>query len=235
MAIFELSIPPHFFDSAKAENHFESVSERIAKAFLKVVFNINDIVRGNPDLKEPDYIYGDQGYEVTFAINKSLIPQLKGVRDLDKSSTNIEKALIVDITTAVNRKASKEYSCKPNLVILAISTLPTWYSPIYFQESDPICRLGWKVATARRNKLFNELYQNYISTGKFCNIFIIQPTFDGTFAFYSIKDFECNNKNFLTHVKSSNLKAFPFYRLIDAEKLTDVTSFKIKIINYVEK
>lgn len=31
MAILELSIPPHFFDSAKEENHFESISERIAK------------------------------------------------------------------------------------------------------------------------------------------------------------------------------------------------------------
>ena len=36
MAILELSIPPHFFDSADNENCFESVSERIAKTFLKI-------------------------------------------------------------------------------------------------------------------------------------------------------------------------------------------------------
>ncbi len=33
MATFELRIPPNFFDSAKADNNFESVSERIAKTF----------------------------------------------------------------------------------------------------------------------------------------------------------------------------------------------------------
>lgn len=232
MAVFELSIPPRFFDSAKAENHFESVSERIVKAFLKAIFNISDITRGNPDLKEPDYIYGDQGYEVTFAINQSLIPQLKGDRDLDKSPVNIETALIEDITAAVNRKASKKYLCIPNLVVIAIRTLPTWYSSIYFQENDPIDRMVWRVAAAKRDKLFHELYRNYISSEKFRDIFIIQPTFDGTFVFYSIKNFECDKENFLTHVQSSNPKAFPFYRLVDAERITDVSSLKINVINY---
>lgn len=42
MAVFELHVPPHFFDSAKAENHFESVSERIAKAFLSEIIGIGN-------------------------------------------------------------------------------------------------------------------------------------------------------------------------------------------------
>ena len=92
MAIFELRIPPHFFDSAKEENHFESVSERIAKSFLIDILNINDIKRGNPELQEPDYIFGEQGYEVTFAIKQSLIPQLKGVRELNGTPNNIEES-----------------------------------------------------------------------------------------------------------------------------------------------
>lgn len=233
MAILELSIPPHFFDSAKEENHFESVSERIAKSFLTDILNINDIKRGNPDLQEPDYIFGKHGYEVTFAIKQSLIPQLKGVRKLDDTPQNIEESLIADITEAVNRKASKDYSCIPSLVIIAISSLPTWYSPLFFKETDPICKMIWNVAAAKRDKLFHEIYQNYICTGKLENIYIIQPTFNGTFAFYDIAEFENNKENFLTHVQSNNPKAFPSYKVVDAEKLTDVTSFKIKILNYV--
>lgn len=45
----ELNIPPHFFDSAKAENHFESVSERIARAFLVDILKLWGIKRGDPE------------------------------------------------------------------------------------------------------------------------------------------------------------------------------------------
>ena len=70
----ELSIPPHFFDSAKASNAFESMSEVMAKQFLKLILNLEDIQKGNPDLGEPDYISGEDGFEVTLAIRASLIP-----------------------------------------------------------------------------------------------------------------------------------------------------------------
>lgn len=64
MAVFELHIPPHFFDSAKAENHFESVSERIAKVFLSNIMSIAPLARGDDKQGEPDYICGEDGYEV---------------------------------------------------------------------------------------------------------------------------------------------------------------------------
>ena len=89
MAVFELRIPPHFFDSANAENHFESVSERIAKAFLSGIMNIFPLIRGDDKQGEPDYICGKDGYEVTFAISSSLIPQIKGVKALDGKKNNI--------------------------------------------------------------------------------------------------------------------------------------------------
>lgn len=232
MATFELRIPPHFFDSAKAENHFESVSERIAKAFLSEIMNVSPLLRGDDKQGEPDYISGENGYEVTFAINSSLIPQLKGVKLLDGKKDNIEQSLICDITDAVERKAAKSYSCVPTLVIIAIRTLPTWYHSLYFHESDPFARMAWRVGAAKRDKLFHDLYEQYIRTNKLKNIYIIQPTFDGTFAFYNIDEFAQNNENFLTHVMASNPKAFPTYQLVDAGKLTDVSSFEIKIVNY---
>ena len=232
MAVFELHIPPHFFDSANAENHFESVSERIAKAFLSDIMSISPLVRGDDKQGEPDYICGENGYEVTFAISSSLIPQIKGVTGLDGKKNNIEKSLISAITDAVERKASKTYSCVPALVIIAIDTLPTWYHSLYFHESDLFAQMAWRVGAAKRDKLFHDLYEQYIRTNKLKNIYIIQPTFDGTFAFYNIDEFAQNNKNFLIHVKASNPKAFPTYQLVDAGKLGDISSFEIKIVNY---
>lgn len=232
MAIFELHIPPHFFDSAKAENHFESVSERIAKAFLSEIMNISPLLRGDDKKEEPDYVSDENGYEVTFAISSSLIPQLKGVKSLDGQKDNIEESLMRDITDAVTRKAAKTYSCVPALVIIAIRTLPTWYHSLYFHESDPFAQMAWRVKAAKRDKLFHDLYEQYISTNKLKNIYIIQPTFDGTFAFYDIDRFAKSKENFLTHVKVSNPKAFPTYQVVDAGKRTDVTSFEIKIVNY---
>ena len=76
----ELSIPPHFFDSAKEENDFESVSERIAKQFLKEICGVNNLRRGDDKVSEPDYVSNNSGYEVTFAIKQSLIPQLKAYK-----------------------------------------------------------------------------------------------------------------------------------------------------------
>ena len=232
MAVFELHIPPNFFDSAKAENHFESVSERIAKAFLSGIMNISSLIRGDDKQSEPDYICGTDGYEVTFAISSSLIPQIKGVVALDGKKNNIEESLICAITDAAERKAAKTYSCVPALVVIAIDTLPTWYHSLYFHETDPFARLAWRAGAKKRDKLFNELYELYIRTNKLKNIYIIQPTCDGTFAFYDVDLFVQKDECFLTHVKASNPKAFPTYKLIDAGKLTDVSSFEIKIVNY---
>lgn len=232
MAVFELRIPPHFFDSARADNNYESVSERIAKVFLSEILNVSPLLRGNDKRGEPDYISSEYGYEVTFAISSSLIPKLKGVQPLDGEKNNIEESLICDITDAAERKASKKYSCIPALVVIAISTLPTWYHSIYFRESDPLARIAWRAGAAKRDKLFHDLYEQYVRTNKLKNIYIIQPTFDSTFVFYNINQFVQKNEDFLTHVKVSNPNAFPTYQLLDAGKLTEVSSFEIKIVNY---
>lgn len=103
----ELSIPPHFFDSAREENNYESVSEKIAKVFLKEVCGVDDIHRGDDKKSEPDYVSNNSGYEVTFAIKQSLIPQLKGVQPLNHSNRNTEMETISDIQTALERKKRK--------------------------------------------------------------------------------------------------------------------------------
>lgn len=56
MAVVELHIPSNLFDSAKAENSFESVSERISKAFIKDILNELNVRRGDDKINEPDYM-----------------------------------------------------------------------------------------------------------------------------------------------------------------------------------
>lgn len=233
MAVFELRIPPNFFESSRNGNDFESVSERIAKAFLSDIVNIPNLVRGDDKLDEPDYISEGHGYEVTFAVNSMLIPQLKGVKELDGKQHNIEQDLIRDITDAVSRKVKKTYSCTTSLMIIVISSIVTWYSPLYFKEKDSLARLIWHTAAARRDKLFQNLYEQYILAQKFENIYIIQPTHDGTFALHNIKSFGEKTENYLTHVQTSKPQAFPTYKLLDAGRLNDVTSYQIKIVNYI--
>ena len=196
MAVFELRIPPHFFDSAKAENDLKSVSERIAKAFLSEIMDVAPLIRGDDKKGEPDYIFGEDGYEVTFTISSLLIPQIKGVKALERKKNNIEESLICAITDAADKKAAKTYSCVPALVVITIDTLPTWYHSLYFYESDPFAQMAWRVGAAKRDKLFLDLYEQYIRINKLKNIYVIQPTFDGTFAFYNVDEFAQKKRTF---------------------------------------
>lgn len=80
--------------------------------------------------------------------------------------------------------------------------------------------------------MFEKLYKKYIDLNIFENIYIIQPTINGEFALFNIKDFALNKNNFLTIVTSSNTKMFPTYKLIDSETPEDIKSLKIKIVNH---
>lgn len=141
--------------------------------------------------------------------------------------------MICAITDAAYRKATKTYSCVPALVIIAIDTLSTWYHSLYLHESDPFAQMAWRVGAAKRDKLFHDLYEQYIRINKLKNIYIIQPTFDGIFAFYNVDEIIQKSENFLTHVKVSPPKAFPTYQPVDEGKSADVSSFEIKIVNHI--
>lgn len=209
----DLSIPPHFFDSAGPENDYESVSERVAKAFLYGILKIDGIRRGDPERHEPDYLSGGKGYEVTFAVRDSIIPQLKGRKELDSTPRATETELISDICMAVERKAKKTYSVKPSLVIITLSNLVMWQPSLFLKKDNWIDRISWKMCTARRDALFQKLYKDYILLGCFDDIFIIQPTHNQTFAFFGIRDFGEGKDGFMVHVEVQNPVFFPTYRV----------------------
>lgn len=231
----ELNLPRDFFESANSENQNESVSERIAKAFLKDILNIDGIKRGDANINEPDYVSNGEGYEVTFATSESLIPQLKGKKDLNKQQRNIEQELTDSILNAVNRKNEKSYSCATSLVIITIDMLPTWYYPFFANIKDRFEEFIWRrYAAFNRNKFFSELNSTYIQSGKFKNIYIIQPMHDGNLAFYNLRDFGENKENFITCVRPSVPELFPTYRVVESvREVGKPITYEITVVNYV--
>ena len=233
----ELNIPPHFFDSANEKNNFESVSERIAKQILTTILGIENIRRGDAEAFEPDYVSGDVGYEVTFAIENSLIPQLKGVRPLNTSNRNIEHELIKDITNAVDRKAAKKYSCPTSVVVISIETLITWYTSFKSEENDFETRILKSIYEKgylkNRNEFFKHLADEYIEKGIFKDIYILQPTHTGEFALYDILQYKDNPKDFISFIGVSHPEAFPTYKVISVNKdLNKAVTYKTTIINW---
>lgn len=229
----ELNIPPKFFESAKEENDFESVSERIAKQFITSILNVPKVQRGNAELREPDYISGKNGYEITFAIKESHIPQLKGVKPVDSSSWNIEQELIENITVAVKRKAVKDYSCPTSLVIISLENLYIWYHFVYNKETDWFGQLAWRVYNKKRNDFFNKLFENYIATATFDNIFLIQPTHNKEFVLFDIRKHAEGSEEFITRVGVSHPEFFPTYSVVNVIRETDQEPIKFRttIIN----
>ena len=237
----ELNIPPHFFDSAKKQNDFESVSERIAKLFLSSIVGINNIRRGDAEAFEPDYVAGDRGYEVTFAIKDSLIPQLKGARPLDTADRNIEKEIVEDIINAVERKAGKYYCCPTSVVIISLETIISWYSDFKHNETNPCERLLDHFYCMKylktRNHLFDELFNEYVASGKFKNIYIIQPTHDNGFALYDIEKYSEQSSEFITLTAVTPPEAFPTCKVIDLvkENYDSPIRYRTTIINWKPK
>lgn len=228
----ELSIPPHFFDSAKEENDFESVSERIAKQFLKEICGVNNLRRGDEKAYEPDYVSNNRGYEVTFAIKQSMIPQLKGVQPLNHLNRNTEKETICDIQTALERKKEKTYCLPTTLVIITVETIIPWYYHFYFDTTDSFMQLMWSNKCQNRNDFFSRIHTNYICSGTFDNIIIINPTIKQEFALIDINSFCQGLDNGITQVATANPIAYPTYKITKVIKDDNLFCSKTTIINY---
>ncbi|WP_418790360.1 hypothetical protein [Phosphitispora sp. TUW77] len=230
----ELHLPPEFFDSAKKSNYFESVSERIAKAIIISILNEKEknINRGRAEIKEPDYIVENRGYEVTFAVDNTIIPQLKGVSQLRGIPFNIEEMLISDIKYAIKKKSDKHYlSATVNLIIFVLHPLLEWYSPFYI-KSTPLSENGWRAREKKRNELFAEMYEKYIQTEKFKNINIVQLTHDGFYVLYDLKSFGLDSESeFMTKIGIKNKDAFPVCKTISVAGTDLPVKYETTIVN----
>lgn len=214
----ELHLPDIFFDSARENNNFESLSEQISKAVLVDILNVENIRRGDDKKQEPDYISGQTGYEVTLGINDSLIPMLKGRASFDKSLHNQEQELIDSIMRALERKSKKKYSIRTNLIIFTLTPLFEWYSYFYLRGSSTYNY--WCLLQANRNKLFEKIIEKYIGDqNPFEDVLIIQPTHDERYILYSAKSY-AKDETFMTQIgiKTGEELLFPRYKLIACEE-----------------
>lgn len=215
----ELSIPLHFFDSARAENDFESVSEKIAKVVISSILKCDNLSRGNPNNKEPDYISGDEGFEVTLAISDSLVPYFKGINRSDGRPHNLESDLVEDISKIVKQKAEKIYDRKPYLIILALNPYPAWYYPLFTNGTTKF-EFGELFVWARNN-LFQSLYDNNIKNEKnFKNIYILQPMLNQQFVLYDIAAFGDElQQDFMIQlgIQPGREIAFPNFRCVSVD------------------
>ena len=228
----ELSIPPHFFYLAIDENNYESVSERIAKQFLKEICGVNNLRRGDDKASEPDYVSNNSGYEVTFAIKQSLIPQLKGVQPLNHSNRNTEMETISDIQTALERKKEKTYCLPTTLVIITVETIIPWYCNFYFDMDDYIMQMMWSKRIQTRDKFFNKIYTDYICSGIFHNIIIINPTIKQEFAVFNIKGFHQQSNQGITRVATTKPLAYPTYTITNVIEDDNMFQMKTTIIGH---
>lgn len=230
----ELNIPPEFFDSAGKQNNYESVSEKIARAVIVDILNDVDVRKGNPDKFEPDYVSEVEGYEVTFAVEKSLVPQLKGLKRLDNSKREMNNILIKDINAAVNRKASKTYSFISNLIIITLTPLLEWYYPYYIQP-ESLSHIIWEKRARKRDLLFDDLYARYIQNNNFKNIYIIQPTHDGYLILFDVKAFGgFEEKDFMAKIEVKKPKAFPTYKTTSKIEGDFPILYETTIINHIK-
>lgn len=191
----EMYIPDLFFCSARKENDMESLSERIAKAllgnFLKVTQE--NIIRGNENAGEPDYLIDSQGFEGTTALTEDRICQLRGVKTLSDSESNVEEQLISVIQKAINKKKKKKYSVKTSLIVFCLDPLPDWETvaeedktSIYNENNDTVT-FFIKPYVSRKDTFFQSLYYDVIDNGLFQTVIIINLTLDKKIICYDIK------------------------------------------------
>jgi len=225
---YDLHIPPHFFNSARKANGFESPSERIAKAIVSKLHGTSagSVVRGDDKKGEPDYIINNCGYEVTFGIANDVIQKLNGSKPLDREKIKIESTLIQAIQAVIEKKADKMYIIPTILVVFCIQPYPVWCSGVPPSTDKDIGDMTldeyggylvskfWLNAQKVRNMFFSQLYQEYIESKTFKDIYILQLTINESYVLYSIKEFaRSNGQHFLRVINFSDRLRLPFCKV----------------------
>lgn len=211
----ERHFPPNFFVSANEHNDNTSVSEDLGKALLVVATGIdeNNIVRGNPNNYEPDFVINDNaGFEITFASNRELKKEKGNIARLKKGKYKIqdmENDLIKSIEDSISEKATKKkagnYQTIEKVSVLVISLEPLLYWYGYLHDFDHPKTLK------RRDAFFSTLYDEYIASSILENIYIAQLTEFTTIIFFDLKAFHNNSDECLTEIgaEKENLYKLP--------------------------
>lgn len=228
--LMEYYFPENFFGSVP-DSKDSSMSEKMAKAILSVVFNISEekILRGEVNKKEPDFIIDRQGYEVTFVCRNEYIQSFKKKSGFTTYYTyeNIEKTL----NNAIFKKNKKNYSIPTNLVLFVLEPYIELYDSldISFEfdvindETGDIYSKNDFFVKSPVYGMYEKIYEMYINKS-FKNVFILMFDIDSTYRFIDIKKF-IEIKNDKEAIKKIGRKKIllPYCQVVNIE---NIDSFK---------
>lgn len=170
--------PDNFFD--------KHINEEFIQNVMRIALQIDDWREGNANYFEQDRLCGTVPFEFTIASDSrrknTFVQKMKTGKYV---SEDIDKDMFEYISTALDKKAQKEYS-KPNthLSILCIEELTSWV----FDEYGVVSTI---FVHDRREEFFSKIKMKYIESGIFNNIFIIFPDI---FAKWWVWDVKTNKK-----------------------------------------
>jgi len=179
-------VDPSIFTN-RSKNNLLREDEKIMYEIINKTFQFNDnIIRGNDKLGEPDYIEKDKsfGYEMTLITGDNndsffyFMNKAKENREATRSANGDQ--FIQWLCDGVRKKAEKKYSiARIRLVVMFPEHFPPLTEPdVYLVAKDP-----------KYQKLFEDLYEEYINAKIFEEIFIIVPTPEKKMSIYTVSQY----------------------------------------------
>lgn len=183
-------IPDEFFESARGDSKAESSTEKLARAYIVNLLKIDDkeLPRGNPIKHEPDFVYGNEGFEVTIGMKNDFICQLKSEKPLCVDDAEVNQRLADGIRVNIKKKVDKQekaYYCVPtSLVVICALPCISWEFENLLKPKTIVCdnivnTINVDVDSIFQfscDNLFNELGKRYINSKLFKNINLILPS-----------------------------------------------------------
>lgn len=205
--------PKDFFNSNNEKLGIVSLSEQLSRAIIINTLNIDEekIVQGDPQKKQPDYIFNKtNGLEVTFAATPFTI---QSILDEQFNVEDIEHEIIKSILEACNRKKEKlidgNYSNVKNTGLFLIELDPVfpWYQEYYGDINQTMYR--------KRDELFSKLYKDYIINDIFSDIYLLIITELQNYILFNIRDFSEKHdepNEWVKEIEIINKKVLPYYK-----------------------
>lgn len=159
---YRLYLPPRFLD--------KEVNEEIVFHMMNAVKHYDDVRRGDPNWKEPDFIVDNEGLEVTLASDNHSNPSfINEFCDGVFSPADLKNDSFQYIRNALERKSKKEYSTqRTSLAILCMLELFPWVSSDYDAYTAPSFY-------DRCSAFVEEIARQYVDSSLFENVYLLLP------------------------------------------------------------
>ncbi len=151
----------------------KEINEPFIQNIMARVLREEDWVKGDPHLLEPDYFCKGTPFEFTIASDKKKKNNfIEKLYSSQYTSDNVEDDVIGYLSVAIEKKAKKHYSMdNVHLCVLCLLDLTIWVE-------DQYGSITYDLISYRRTEFFKTINDQYISSGKFANVFLIFPDMD---------------------------------------------------------